>query len=89
MAGVLVGHVVELLQLQAQAGGGAVAAAWVGTDNSADDLAAAIKNWAFHLLVFPLSPPHYCATTPSLMPSSTAARWASPRRHFFWPFRTA
>lgn len=55
MACVLVGLVVELLQPQAQAGGGSVAATGVGTDNSADDLAAAIKNRAF-IFSFSLEP---------------------------------
>ena len=73
----------------AEAGGGAVAATGVGTDNSADDLAAAIKNRALHLLVSPIGPAHYCATVPSLMPSKTAARCDSPRRHFFCPLSTA
>lgn len=38
-AGVLVGVVVELLQVEAQAGGGAFATAGVGADNRADHLA--------------------------------------------------
>lgn len=50
--------VVELLEVQPQAGGGALAATWEGGNYGQHDAAAAIKNRALHLLVSPIGPAH-------------------------------
>lgn len=56
VAGVLVQLVVELLEVQPRAGGGAFAAPSEGGNHGQHGAAAAIKNRALHLLV---SPPHW------------------------------
>lgn len=74
VAGVLVQLVVELLEIQPQAGSSAFAAPGEGGNHGQYGAAAAIKNRALHLLVSLIGRAHYCATVPYLMPSKTAAR---------------